>query len=78
MRVPGHRGRHVRRGEGGDDVGVGGVDDLDVLLGEADRLEAARQQVVGDRQLDEVDRWPLMSASFLLLPLSTMPSLPLE
>ena len=32
-------------GVGGDHVGVGGVDDGDVLLGQADRVEGAGEQV---------------------------------
>ncbi|MPL91562.1 hypothetical protein SDC9_37637 [bioreactor metagenome] len=54
-RVPGdHRG-HVRGLEGADHVRIGGVDDLDVLLGHAGAFEPAHQQVFRDREFDEVD-----------------------
>ena len=55
QRVPGDHGTHVGRAIGCDHVGVGGVDDGDVLLGQPDAFERARQKVVRDRQLDEVD-----------------------
>ena len=59
-RVPGHHVLDVLgAGEHRDDVGVGGVDDGHVLLGQARLLERAGQQVVGDAELDQVDALPV-------------------
>lgn len=55
QRVPGDGGGDVRRLVGGDHVGVGRVDDGDVLLGQPNRVEPTRQQIVRNRQLDEID-----------------------
>ena len=44
----------------------------------ADRFEAARQQVVGHRELDQVDLLALDVGELLALSFRTMPSLPLE
>ena len=55
QRVPGDDGGDVGRAVGGDHVGIGRVDDGDVLLGKLDRVQRPRQQVVGHRKLDEID-----------------------
>ena len=78
MRVPGHHRGDVRRLEGGDHVGVGGVDDLDVLLGQPIALERARQQVVRHRELDEVDLLALDRRRARSCPSGSRASLPLE
>src|SRR5690606_36484929 len=69
QRVPGGYRLHVAGGEGGDHVGVRRVHDLEVLLGQAGALQAAGQQVVGDRQLDQVDVHAPEVAQGLLLAL---------
>jgi len=54
LRVPGDDGIHVCRRGGGHDVGIAGVDHGDVALGQAHRVQRPRQQVVRNRQLDQV------------------------
>ena len=54
-RLPRHHRRHVRRLEGGGHVGVGRVDDLEVLFLCLDALERARQQIMRHGKLDEID-----------------------
>src|SRR5690606_4458109 len=48
-------GLHVVGGEGGDDVGVGGVHQLDVTLAQTGGFQRTGQEVVGDGQLHQVD-----------------------
>src|SRR5437588_474214 len=57
--LPGdHRGRGGGC-EGADDVGIRGVDDLDVALAQRNALERARQQVMRHRELHQIDRLAL-------------------
>ncbi len=53
--IPGHDRGRVLRLERGHDVGVRGIDGLDVLLLELDARQSPREQVVRHGQLDDVD-----------------------
>ncbi len=56
LRIPGDQGGGLGRGEGGDDIGIGGVDRLHVRQLQPGLLQPARQQVVRHRVLDQVHR----------------------
>ena len=62
QRIPGHGGGDIRGGVGGDNIGIRGVDDCDILLGEALGFQCPGQQVVGDAQLHQIDLLPLQIA----------------
>ena len=68
-RVPGGDGVDLIGVEGGRDVGVGGVDHFQVFLGEVHRIQCPGQQVVGNRQLDQIDVHALEVGDFLAVAL---------
>nr|BFE90747.1 hypothetical protein GCM10020185_12830 [Pseudomonas brassicacearum subsp. brassicacearum] len=64
-RVPGGDGLDLVGVEGGRDISVGGVDDFQVFLGEAYRIQGTGQQVMGHRQFHQIDVHALEVGDFL-------------